>query len=67
MKITIVTTFGDQHYNMYAKNFMDSLPKEEKSENSDIQNQLGVSPEMAEAIANNLKLSNENNDFSQPK
>lgn len=49
------------------KNFMDSLPKEEKSENSDIQNQLGVSPEMAEAIANNLKLSNENNDFSQPK
>ena len=27
MKITIVTTFGDQHYNMYAKNFMDSLKK----------------------------------------
>jgi hypothetical protein len=49
------------------KKFMDSLPKEKKSENSDIQNQFGVSPEMAKAIGDNLKLSNENNDFSQQK
>lgn len=49
------------------KKFMDSLPKEEKSENSDIQNQFGVSPEMAKAIGDNLKLFNENNDFSQQK
>jgi hypothetical protein len=49
------------------KNFMDSLPKEEELENSDIQNQFGVSPDMAKAIGDNLKLSNENNDFSQQK
>ena len=41
--------------------------KEEELENSDIQNQFGVSPDMAKAIGDNLKLSNENNDFSQQK